>query len=488
MHAKRSPVLILVLLSLTACTPASTSERLRKPVFAGTWYPGSPGELRETVKKYMEQASGNLQAGEVLGLVSPHAGYVYSGRIAGYSYRLVRGRKYDVVLLVGPSHRYAFHGASVYSSGAWETPLGTFRIDEPLAKSLLEKNPLIKDIGEAHAREHSLELQLPFVREALGELPIVPIVMGDQDLETAKILGSAIASASKGKKVLLIASSDLSHYHSGQEAHRMDGLFADRLKAMDAVGIAEGLGRGVFEACGGGPVVAVLFAAKELGARRVEILSRGDSGDVTGDEDSVVGYLAAAILVGGETEGVAPEPGTDSLGDDDKRYLREVVREVIGARLEKRTPRIQARNSPSLEAKRAAFVTLTIEGRLRGCMGQLVATASLLDAVKEMALAAAFGDPRFAPLTGEELEKLDCEISVLSPLAMTDRPEDIVVGTHGIYLRKGRQSGVLLPQVAAQQGWTRQEFLDATCRKAGLPAESWKDGETEIYIFTAQVF
>jgi AmmeMemoRadiSam system protein B/AmmeMemoRadiSam system protein A len=488
MHARINAVLSLVVASLFLFPGTSSCGRLRKPVFAGTWYPGEAGELRDMVRLCMEGASGSLPAGEIIGLVSPHAGYLYSGKVAGYAYRLVRGRKYDAVILVGPSHRYAFHGASVYSSGAWETPLGTFRIDETLAKSILGKSPLLSDIEEAHAKEHSLEIQLPFVREALGDVPIVPIVMGDQDLETARSLGGAIASAVKGKKCLLIASSDLSHYHSGEVADRMDALFTERLSALDAVGIAKGLESGIFEACGGGPVMAVLIASMQLGAGRVEILKRADSGDITGDKSSVVGYLAAAVLAGKEKQEGESKMGENLVTPEDQRYLHEIVKEVIGAKLEGRAPEIRARKSPVLEERRGAFVTLTIEGRLRGCMGQLVPTGSLVDVVKEMALAAAFSDPRFTPLTREEFEKVEIEISVLTPLERTDDPEKIEVGKHGIYIRKGFQSGVLLPQVAADQGWDRQEFLDATCRKAGLPGKCWKEGEAEIYIFTAQIF
>jgi hypothetical protein len=312
--------------------------------------------------------------------------------------------------------------------------------------------------------------------------------MGDQDFATARVLASAIATAVKGKKCLLIASSDLSHYHPGDVANRMDGLFAERLEALDVPGIAAGLRRGQFEACGGGPVMAVLLASRELGAGQVEILERTHSGHVTGDESSVVGYLAAAILAGPpglETTGCTD---AEAIGRADQLTLHEIARETIAAGLDKRAPALRTASSPALAAQRAVFVTLTIGGSLRGCMGQMVPRASLSDAVKEMALAAAFSDPRFPPLTREEFEKVEITISVLSSLRSIDDPQEVAPGTHGVYLRQGLRSGVLLPQVAVEQGWNRQQFLDATCRKAGLPAGCWQEDLTEIYVFTAQVF
>jgi AmmeMemoRadiSam system protein A len=363
-------------------------------------------------------------------------------------------------------------------------------VDEAVAKAILDHDSLIKDIESAHAREHSLELQLPFVIEAIGEVPIVPIAMGGQDIENVKRVAGAIASALKGKRGLIIASSDLSHFHDGDTADRIDNKLIEKVKEMEPAAFVSDLQSGVIEACGGGPVAAMLMASKELGATGISILNYRNSGDVTGDRSSVVGYLAAAVFKanGERTKGSAVGEETQLISTEDQEYLLEVVKETIRAKLEGEKPSYEKSDSKVLGERWGAFVTLKIADRLRGCIGQLIPSGELLEVIKGMAIAAAFEDPRFTPLTKEEFEHVEIEISVLSPLQKIDDPAKVEVGKHGIYMRKGIRTGVLLPQVAVEQGWNRDQFLRATCRKAGLPAGCWEESETEIYIFSGQVF
>ncbi len=486
-----------VFLILLLAVPSSLlqgADRIREPVFAGSWYPGEEEVLRKAVEEYMKEAACEIPPGRMIGLICPHAGYSYSGAVAGHSYHLVRGKQYEAVILVGPSHRYPFPGASVWSRGVWKSPVGDLTVDGELADAIVGHHDLIRDVERAHTREHSLELQLPFVHEALGTVPIVPIVMADQSYENSKLLADAIIRAVGDRNVLLIASSDLSHYHPGTVADRLDSLLIDRVEDLDVKGLLDGLRDGSFEACGGGPIATVLLASRELGAKSAHVLAHANSGDVTGDYDQVVGYLAAAVTTEKARTPRKPEktplpsPSGASLGDEEQAYLRAVVRETIDAALEGRTPVYGDCDSPVLREMHGAFVTLKIDGRLRGCMGRIVPTCSILDAVKALAVAAAFQDPRFEPLSKEEAERIEFEISILTPLTRIEDVDLIEVGTHGIFLRKGYRTGVLLPQVPVEQGWDREEFLQGICRKAGLPGTCCDDPGVELSVFSAQVF
>lgn len=455
--------------------------KVRQPAVAGSFYPGSETVLKKDVSSMLSAAKPAGIQGKVMGLISPHAGYVYSGQVAAYAYRTVSGRRFDAVIIVAPSHRVAFRGNSIYREGRYATPLGEVETAADVAEAIAKADPLTTARSDAHAQEHSLEVQVPFLQMTVPDLKIVPIVMGDQSLEAARSLAAAIVDASRGKDVLLVASTDLSHFHNYDEAVRLDRVVIDRVKAYDPEGLARDLDLDKCEACGGGPMVTVMLAARELGASKAAILKYANSGDVTGDHSQVVGYLAAALL------GESPVGVDLGVSDSDKAELLKIARKSIEARvLGKPMPQFSA-SSPVLGEKRGAFVTLTEGGELRGCIGHIVATLPLYKTVSEMAMAAATEDPRFPPLTREELDRIAIEISVLTPLRKITDPEDIEVGRDGIYLEKGFNRGLLLPQVATEYGWDRYEFLDHTCRKAGLPAGSWREGAT-IQAFSAQVF
>jgi MEMO1 family protein len=220
---------------------------------------------------------------------------MYSGPVAAYAYQLIRSCTYDAVVLVGPSHFVGFDGASIWPRGAWQTPLGPLPVAEDLAATLREQ-PLLLHVDEAaHGREHSLEMQLPFVARLLPGVPIVPIVMGYQTRATAEALGDALARAAHGRRILLVASSDLSHYHDARTAAALDAVVLRHVEALDPEGLMRALEQQPEHACGGGPMVAVMRAALALGGTRATVLRYADSGDVSGDKDAVVGYMAAAV-------------------------------------------------------------------------------------------------------------------------------------------------------------------------------------------------
>jgi MEMO1 family protein len=266
---------------------------LRKSVIAGSWYPGTPSILRRDIEKYFDLAPDLELEGEVVGLIAPHAGYTYSGQVAANVYKLIRGKEYDAVIVVGPSHRVAFHGVSIFSKGGYETPLGIVPVAEEVAKKIKILSKAVVDIPEAHFQEHSIEIQLPFLQAALGDFSFIPLVMGDQDANTCQELAEAIYKASHSKKILIVGSSDLSHFYNDDMAKKLDAVVLRHLRDGDAVGLLASLENGTAEACGGGPMVVVMLVARMMNANKAHLLKYANSGDVTGDKSSVVGYAAA---------------------------------------------------------------------------------------------------------------------------------------------------------------------------------------------------
>jgi AmmeMemoRadiSam system protein B len=269
---------------------------VRHAAVAGTWYPGDPTRLVAELEAYLAGAN-VLPAVPPRAIVAPHAGLMYSGPVAAYAYNAARRARPAAIVLVGPSHFVPFEGVSIWPDGIWETPLGAIQVDAELASRIAAASDTVVQVPAAHGREHSLEMQLPFLAHLLPDVPIVPMVMGHQTHATSFALGAALAHAIResGREVLLIASSDLSHYEDARVAQRLDGVVLDCVGAMDARGLMRALEREPRHACGGGPMVAVLDAAAQLGASKASVLRYADSGDVSGDKSAVVGYMAAAI-------------------------------------------------------------------------------------------------------------------------------------------------------------------------------------------------
>lgn len=273
------------------------AQKIRKAVLAGSWYSRDARELRLSIENYLLALPQDHQAAEVVALVSPHAGHQYSGRVAACAYKRVVGRSYDSLFIIGPSHRQAFHGVSIMAKGAYETPLGIVEIDEKRASLLASQTKVVRDLPQVHLQEHAIEIQLPFVQVTLPGIPFVPLIMGDQSRETCQLLAEAIKHAASGSKVLIVASSDLSHFHPASQALKMDSLINRHLAAMDPEGLLQTLACKEAEACGGGPMAATMLAAKLIGATNARVLCYADSGDVNGDKSRVVGYVAAEFCL-----------------------------------------------------------------------------------------------------------------------------------------------------------------------------------------------
>jgi len=273
---------------------------IRPAAVAGHWYPGTRDSLEREVDKHLAAVGQGDTSGCPRAIIAPHAGLVYSGPVAAWAYALVRECRYGAVVLVGPSHFVGFRGVSIWPRGEWQTPLGSVPVAEPLAAAIVSASDAVVEDAHAHGREHSLEMQLPFVARLLPGVPIVPLVMGFQTRQTAVALGNALADAVAAYAgpdgVLLVASSDLSHYEDASVAARLDGVVLQHVEALDANGLMNALEQEPRHACGGGPMVSVLHAAAKLGATRARVLRYADSGDVSGDKSSVVGYLAATVF------------------------------------------------------------------------------------------------------------------------------------------------------------------------------------------------
>ena len=267
---------------------------IRKAAVAGTWYSGTAEALGEEVERHLAGAASTCD-GDIVAIIAPHAGLYYSGPVAAYAYKLLTGRRYDVAVLVGPSHYVGFNGVAIYDRGAFETPLGRVPIAESCAAAIAMSSSSVREHPSAHVREHSLEMQLPFLQHVAPGTPIVPLVMGYQTQETIHKLAEALAVGLAGRRALLVASSDLSHYRDAATAARLDGRVIEHVRAFDEAGLLKALEAYPEHACGGGPIVSVMQAARALGARHARVLKYADSGDVSGDKDAVVGYLAAAL-------------------------------------------------------------------------------------------------------------------------------------------------------------------------------------------------
>ena len=267
---------------------------VRKAAVAGTWYPGTASALAADVDRHLASATTEI-GGDLVALIAPHAGLMYSGPVAAHAYQLLRDRRFDVVVLVGPSHYVAFNGVALYPGSGFETPFGVARIDDVCAAELMKATPIVREHAAAHAREHSLEMQLPFVQRLAPGATIVPLVMGYQTEETARALGDALADVLYRRDALVVASTDLSHYHDAETAAALDRVVTDCVSRFDPDALQRALVAQPEHACGGGPTVAVMRAARLLGARDSVVLRYADSGDVSGDKSTVVGYLAAAM-------------------------------------------------------------------------------------------------------------------------------------------------------------------------------------------------
>ena len=342
-------------------------KEYRTSPHAGSWYPGNKKELSQMINTFLKEARVKVH-GEIFGLIAPHAGYVYSGSVAAFAYKTVQAKEFDVVIVIGPSHRHGFYGASVDMMAGRQTPLGTIDYDLEFAQKLVESNKNIVYEPACHAAEHSVEIQMPFLQTTLAKFKAVEIIMGSQDYSTCELLSQAIIKASKSKKILVVASSDLSHYHSQKEAEELDNLVVDAVSKFDPKLLHNRFRTDSCEACGAGPMVTAMLVAHELGATKSKSLYYATSGDITGDLSQVVGYMAAA-LYNEEQMKVGVDLG---FGESEKTQLKEIARASIEAAVSgKRAPEPSG-ITKKLKEPYGIFVTINKHGNLRGCIGRII--------------------------------------------------------------------------------------------------------------------
>jgi hypothetical protein len=464
---------------------------------AGAFYPASPSQLRTDINGYLSQASAVQAPGELVALIVPHAGYVYSAPVAAWAYRQLEGKRFDTVIVVGPTHHVPFAGIALTAADKWATPLGEVAVDRAGCEAISRADAAAGVSDVPHNPEHSIEVQVPFLQMTLKDFQLLPILMQDFSQQNCAAAAKAIADYARGRTTLLIASSDMSHYPSYSDAVRVDGetlkaitsLDPDRVAAVCADQLTKGTPNLVTCLCGEGPVKTVLMAARMLGADKAQVLRYANSGDIPGGpRDRVVGYGAIAIYrTKPPTRSAGSQPAS-TLDLTQQRRLLALARSAIETyvRTGKRVEITET--DPALLRRAAAFVTLKERGELRGCIGSLEPDAPLVQTVRDRAINAATGDPRFPPVSAAELPLLDIEISVLSPVRKVASADEIDIGKHGVIVESGTRRGVFLPQVAEETGWARDTLLSHLCsEKAGLPPDAWKRGAT-LSVFTVQAF
>jgi AmmeMemoRadiSam system protein B/AmmeMemoRadiSam system protein A len=496
---RNATVLTIILLGgaiMTFCAKNNVqdAEKVREPGVAGAFYPGDPAELRNMLDELLQHANPPKIDGRIIGIISPHAGYVYSGHVAAQGYELLKNAAVERVIVISPSHILAFSGSAIYNGDAYQTPLGKIRVDTEFCRQLEKKDPTLFLSADGHETrrqgrmEHALEVQLPFLQDVIGEFKLVPIVMGEQNYQTCRALGTALAAMINDDKTIIIASSDLSHFHSYKEAVQLDHKVISAVREWDHLNLSRNLNRHVWEACGGGPIVAMMIAAEELGANGVKVLKYANSGDVAiGQKSSVVGYMSAVFYKSAKS--TATDEYDFHLNKAEQDHLMHIAKESVEyAVREGQVYECTGGNFEKLNQDRGAFVTLNKGGHLRGCIGYTSAVQPLYETVRSVAISAALKDPRFPAVKESELDQLSYEISVLSPFHHVKSMDQIQVGKHGLLIKRGQYEGLLLPQVGSDNGWDTRTFLRQTCRKAGLPENAWEDEDTDIFIFSAFVF
>jgi hypothetical protein len=484
-------VLLIVIVTVPQACFAGAPPVVRQPGVAGGFYPSDPKALVAMIDDLLAHASVPPINDPILAVVAPHAGYPFSGPVAAYTYAALKGHKFSRVVVIAPSHFEAFDFTSVYDGDAYATPLGTVAVDKAFAAQLAKMDWSIRLSSRGHTptkegAEHALEVELPWLQRVLGDFALVPIVMGDQSYESSRALGVALAKLIQGRDTLIVASSDLSHYHPYDDAVKIDHKTLTALQDWDYFSMSQNFEMRVWEACGGAPIVAAMIAADRMGANEARLLKYANSGDTTGDHSRVVGY-SADVFVKTQSGKQAGRPF--ALDAHEKAELLALARKSVEhAVREGKLYDAPSSSSELLTQERGAFVTLRKSGELRGCIGYTSSLKPLDQTVRDTAAFAALRDPRFPPVSASELPQLEYEVSVLSPLRRVVEVRQIKVGQHGLLMKNGQHEGVLLPQVPVEQKWDRQQFLDETCAKAGMNAGCWKDENTDIFMFTAVVF
>jgi len=471
--------------------------KIREPYVAGKFYEGNSEKLSSYINVLFDEAV-EPKGQKPRGLIVPHAGYPYSGQIAADGFSQAKNYDYDFVVILGTNHTvYPEECGFLYDGDGFKTPLGIAYIETKINEELSKKGNLFKFNNDAHTREHSIEVEIPFIQKLFPKAKIVPIVIAASSQESAEKIGGALSEVLKGRNFLVVASSDLSHYPDFDVANIVDKETLTAIATMDNGTIYKTAKKGELKAnvetsaCGIVPIMVLVKAMNELSCKKVSVISYANSGQcVIGEMDRVVGYGSVAFFEGGYEKDVSAldlPKGNENISDKDRDYLLKLARRAIVDYLNYGVLTLPRFTSDSLIKKQGAFVTLTKKGDLRGCIGHMAEDTPLATTVGKMALAAALQDTRFYPVSKDEMKDIEIEISVLTPMKEVKGPTDIVIGRDGTLIQKGGRSAVFLPQVAPEEGWSREEMLEHLCMKAGLPTDAYKSN-CRFFTFQAIVF
>lgn len=471
----------------------------RQPAVAGQFYPEKADVLERTVSALFRTAIPK-KCTHVRAIISPHAGYEYSGQVAASVFNQV-STNYKRIFIIGSSHQVYFQGASVYCSGDYLMPFGRVSVDMEVGKELVQEHPeLFSDDITPHTKEHSLEVQLPFLDNMIeNDYTIVPIILGSANPDTCKLLAEALKPWFTPDNLFVI-SSDFSHYPKAADATRIDANTMEAIRSNQPDKLIEslvshskasipGLSTSL---CGWNSILTLMYltADEPVNYQPIQYRNSGYNAE-PGDSDRVVGYWGIAVSGTDETPTQVRTDQNKSftLTQAERKTLLDLSRSTLKGTVEGKTvyePELSLLSN-ALEAPCGAFVTLRLNGELRGCIGMMETKQPLYKTIMDMTVSAALHDSRFSPVTPDETDLIKIEISVLSPLTTIKDTSEIILGKHGILLQKGNRSGVFLPQVATETGWSLEEFLGSCARnKAGLKWDEWKTAT--IKTFTCLVF
>ena len=499
---------------MNSCNGQTREPVVRPATQANRFYDGNAQRLSQEVDSFLALYRGSADSRRVAALIVPHAGYYYSGNVAASAYMALNPKQpYKRIFLLGPSHHEWLDGASVNTQADYyATPLGNVKVDRETGMALTttdgtdltdfdsakESERVFFYRPEAHDREHCLEVQLPFLQRRLGDVPpIVPIIISTNDFQKLSRMAEALKPYFTDENLFVI-SSDFSHYPTYEDAYEADGKTGKAIESGDVgrfiAAIEENARSGkrnlATSACGEFAIITLmLMLDSNYEVKHLMYQNSGDIGDT--DHSRVVGYHSFVIMRNGNDGNGRTRTNTDFvLSENDKKMLKEIALQSIKDSLDGKSVSVRdslMQNYPMLSKKCGAFVSLHKHGHLRGCIGHFGEDTPLYEIVAEMARAAAFEDPRFMPVSREELDDIDIEISVLTPMRRIQSLDEFELHRHGIYIRKGYRSGTFLPQVADEVNWTKEEFVGHCSQdKAGLGWNGWRDAE--LYVYEAIVF
>jgi len=483
-----------------ANSPAANEKSVLSSSLAGSWYPENRQVLEEEIEGYLAKVD-LTPLDNILALILPHAGYRYSGPTAAWGVKQLAGKRFSRVIVMGPTHRHAMRDlASLPGVTHYSTPLGEVPLDVDFIDNL-KKSRFFKTLEQVHESEHSVQIEIPFLQKALGDFKLVPIVVGQIEPETAHKMAQELRKL-MDKDTLVVVSSDFTHYGSRfgytpfhddekENIEKLDMRAGDLILAGDLVGFANFLKETGATICGRCPIMILLAMLPE--SAKAKLLHYDTSGSMTGDYKNSVSYASFAFTgkwKNGESV-KEKDPSEEILSPEDKKQLLRLARRTLEHYLAHRqvpSPKeLGVEITESMKTVMGVFVTLKTKGRLRGCIGEIMPFRPLYQAVQAQAVNAGVRDRRFPPVKSGDTKDIQFEISALTPPKTLESWEDIMVGKHGVVLKKNGRQSVFLPQVAPEQGWNRDTMLNHLAQKAGLPANAWRKGAS-FDVFEAIVF